>query len=226
MGLLAFFSGCSLDKDDHPGLSLVSADFDFHEGQQEWTAGFADYPANREDSAAFELRFAYTEPIESKLARRSVMLSAKNVNKDLFMYVKRKVSNLRPDTEYTLTFNVELASDFQSALSTEGGSVLLKAGAMRSEPRSVIEGGRYVMNIDKGNQDSAGEDMIMLGDVFTDGLGAAYSLITRSSTMTNSRYVARTNANGELWLIVGTDSSIGGRTKIFYTRIKVVFSAS
>lgn len=220
------FSACNLEDKENPSLSIVSKDFDFNEEQHNWTAGFADFPANPQDSSLFELKSAYTEPSESKLTKRSVMLSGKNVNQDLFMYIKRKIDQLQPNTDYTLTFSVELASDLNSVSAATGGSVFLKAGATYSEPKSVIEGGKYVMNIDKGNMDSAGEDMITLGDIFLTGTGTSYALISRSNTMANSRYVARTNSNGELWLIIGTDATIGGTTKVFYTRIKVVLSAS
>lgn len=220
------FSGCDMGKDGDSELSLFTNDYNFDAGLQEWVAGFADYPANPKDSSAFELKFAYRSPIESKLSKASVMLSGNNANQDLFMYIKRKVDGLQPNTDYILTFNVELASDLQEVLTASGGSVFLKAGATHSEPKSVIEDGNYVMNIDKGNQGAAGEDMITLGDLFVDGTGTAYSLVTRSNNMSNTRYVAKTNSNGELWLIVGTDSSIAGTTKIFYTRIRVLFSAS
>ena len=223
---LAIFSSCGLEENDEAALSIFTEDFDFNQGDHDWSPGFADYPAASEDSIAFELKYAYTEPIDSKLTKRSVMLSGKNLNRDLFMYIKRKIDNLRPNTDYTITFTVELASDLNSALPASGGAVYLKAGASHLEPKSVIEAGNYTMNIDKGNGDTEGEDMIVLGDLFTATNNTTYALITRNNTMANSRYVARTNSNGELWLIIGTDSSCEGTTKVFYTRINVVFSAS
>src|SRR5688500_16270160 len=86
---LAFFSGCSVEDKDEPALSIFTKDFDFNEDQYDWAPGFADFPTNPEDSSQFELKSAYTEPIESKLTKRSVMLSGKNVNRDLFMYIKK-----------------------------------------------------------------------------------------------------------------------------------------
>lgn len=222
MLLLTF--GCGLD-DDEPQLSLVAREFDFNSGLQDWVAGFADYPANPEDSSAFELTFSYTDAVDSKLGKRSVMLSGKNVNRDLFLYIKKKVNGLQPNTDYTLTFQVELATDLQMMLQKVGG-IYLKAGAIHTEPKTVIDGGNCILNLDKGNSSDPGEDMITLGDLLEDGKGSAYSLVTRSNTTANSRYVARTNSNGEIWLIVGADSSIEGTTKLFFTRIAVLFSVS
>lgn len=224
--IVAFFSGCSLEDKDGAALLIFTKDFDFNEGEHAWLGGFADYPANPEDSSQFELRHAYTDPVDSKLTKRSVMLSGKNINRDLFMYLKKKIDNLQPGTEYTITFNVELASDFNEVSSISGGAVYLKAGASHTEPKSLIEGGNYIMNIDKGNAGFPGEDMITLGDLFEGSSNTGYALINRNNTMANSRYVARANSNGELWLIIGTDASCEGTTKVFYTRVKVVFSAS
>jgi hypothetical protein len=68
--------------------------------------------------------------------------------------------------------------------------------------------------------------MISLGDIATATNATGYTLVTRNNTMANSRYVAKTNADGELWLIVGTDSNYEGTTTVFYNRINVLFSAS
>lgn len=220
------FSGCAFEESENAQLLLFTQDFDFNQGLHDWDAGFADFPSDPKDSVEFQLKAGYSEPVDSKLTKRSLMLSGNNKNNDLFMYVKKKIDGLQPDSDYTLTFGVELASDLNAALSSAGGAVYLKVGASDIEPRSVIDGGQYVMNIDKGDQAAAGEDMISLGDIYAEGNGASYTLVSRNNTMSNSRYVARTNSNGELWLIIGTDSSLGGFTTFYYTRINVVFSAS
>lgn len=102
------------------------------------------------------------------LSKRSVMLSG-NINRDLFMYLKKKVDNLRPGTDYKLTFNVELATDLDEASGSSDGPVYLMAGASHREPKSLIENGNYVMNIDKGNAGTPGENMIVLADLLEGG---------------------------------------------------------
>lgn len=227
--LLAFFPslfGCTFREDSSGELVLFTTDFDFNEGAHDWTAGFADYPADPSDSSGYRLRFSYPEPAESLLWKRSLMLSGNNVNGDLFMYVKRKIEHLEPNKDYTITFNVELACSFNKALPAAGGALYLKAGASGVEPKSVIDDGKYVMNIDKGEQVEAGEDMVFLGNIFTRGNRAGYSLISRNNTMAMSRYVSRTNSHGELWVIVGIDATLEGTIKLYYTRINLIFSAS
>ena len=209
-------------------MLIFSKDFDFSTEQHDWIPGFSDYPAGPDDSARFELRYSYTEPVSpSKLTKRSVMLSGNNLNRDLFMYLKRKITGLKPDTDYTITFSVELASDLNpSQYSPTSGSVYLKAGATASEPESIVQSGSHILNIDKGENNSAGEDVVTLGDILTPEISTGYTLVNLNNTMTNRRFVTRTNADGELWLIIGTDSNLAGTTSVYYTRINVVFSAS
>lgn len=225
--ILALLVSCDLKEDDQAPLLLFPANFDFSESDHGWSHGFAEYPAGP-DSTLFELKYEYTDqPSESILTKRSVMLSGNNVNRDLFMYLKRKITGLKPNTDYTITFTIDLASDFTSDFFSSSGSVYLKAGATPFEPKSLDDAGFYVMNIDKGNDASgSGQHMISLGDIAATAEAAGYTLMTRNNTMTNSRYVAKTNADGELWLIVGTDSNHEGPTTVFYSKINVVFSAS
>lgn len=226
--LAAAFAGCDLQEGDNESMLIFSKDFDFNSEQHDWIPGFADYPAGPDDSAHFELRYSYTEPpTESILTKRAVMLSGNNLNRDLFMYLKRKITGLKPDTDYTITFSVELASNLNpDQYSTSEGSVYLKAGASASEPKSVIASGVHIVTIDKGNDDTAGEDVVNLGDIMTPEISTGYTLVSLNNTMANRRFVARTNSKGELWLIIGTDSNLAGTTSVYYTRINVVFSAS
>jgi hypothetical protein len=224
--ILVFFFACQTDESDSAAFLISSNDFDFSKGTHGWEPGFADYPAGPDDSTLYELEYAYTDDVpESILSKKSFMLSGSNRNQDLFMYLKKKISGLKPETEYTVTFTVELASNLDPLISASG-SIYLKAGATRREPKSVIDAGNYVLNIDKGDDGAPGADVITLGDIAAPTSSLGYAVMTRNNTMTNSRYVARTDVNGDLWLIVGTDSNMEGTIKIFYTRINVVLSAS
>ena len=216
-----------MEPDETEALMIFSKSYDFSESQHAWEHGFADYPANAEDSARFELKYAYTDqPAESILTKKSVMLSGNNVNGDLFMYLKKMINGLNPNTDYIITFNVELGYSCDPQSASGAGSVFLKVGASPVEPRSVIENGYYVMNVDKGDEDTPGEDVISLGDIATPEKSAGLVLLNRNNAMANSRYVATSNGDGELWLIIGTDSNLQGTTALFYTRVNVVFSAS
>ena len=231
MILMIPFLGCDLSGAES-GIMVFSNSFDFSKSQSEWTVDFTDYPAGVEDSALYELRFAYTNRPENLGANKmSMMLSGSNHSDDLFMFMKRKITNLAPNTDYAIVFEVELASNAPAGAVGIGGSpgesVFLKAGASATEPKKVIEGNLFSLNIDKGNQSSQGENSIVLGNIAVGYDTKEYALITRNNAdANNTPFVAKSNSKGELWLIVGTDSGFEGTTTIYYTRISVVFSTT
>jgi hypothetical protein len=230
--LIVIFAACGIE-DDPGGFRIITYTFDFSTSQHDWIPGFADFPAGADDSTFYELQFSHTQRPGSD--KKALMLSGNNHSDDLFMYIKKKLVNLDPNTQYTLTFEVEFASDAKEGSVGAGGSpaesVYMKAGASDMEPKSVIENDAHVMNIDKGNQSQPGIDMIVIGNVAVPTNSTGYVLTNRtnapySSNNYNAPVVVTTNASGEVWLIVGTDSGYEGITTLYYTTINAVLSRS
>jgi hypothetical protein len=225
---LSGLTACSLD-DENPKTSIYSHSFDFSGINPGWTHGFSDYPAGPDDSARFELKYAYTN-LPSNLGNKSAfMLSGNNQNGDLFMFLKTKLSGLEPHLTYTLTINIDLASSAKSGSSNNstygppGESVYVKVGATATEPKSVIEGGKFIMNIDKGNGAEGGEDMVVIGNIAVPAEGSGYSIKTLNNSYSSPIKVSA-SSKGELWIIVGTDATINGVTTLYYSKINVVLS--
>lgn len=218
--------GCSDGGDE--GIVLSSFTYDFNEEMHGWQPGFSDYPIGKDDSSFYELKYVYTNVPASIGTSKSIMISGNNHSDDLFMYLKKKLEGLKPDAYYSLTFTVELISNASSNLSGIGGSpgesVFLKAGASSIEPKSIKQSDKYVMNIDKGNQSQSGTEMITIGNIASTEPSSEYAAISRSSSIYNVPFQAKTNSNGELWIIVGTDSGFEGITTLYYTKISVVVS--
>lgn len=225
--ILVFTSGCSFE--DGLGFSISSDSSDFSTDQEGWVGDFADYPIGVDDSSFYELRFEYTDrPANLGPVQKAIMLSGNNHSDDLFMFIKKKVNGLQPNTEYNVVFEVELASNAEKNNVGVGGapgeSVYVKAGASIIEPKKIIDGNYYRLNIDKGNQSMDGDDMKVIGDIAVES--AEYNLITRSNSNQGAPFIVRSSSLGELWLIVGTDSGFEGVTTLYYTKINVVFSSS
>jgi hypothetical protein len=233
LGLLIFIVAACSSADEPGGFRITSYTFDFNTSNYDWIPGFAEFPSGPDDSTFYELKFAHTKlPVGNK---RALMLSGNNHSDDLFMYVKKKITNLDPNTPYTLTFEVELESEAQQASVGAGGSpgrsVYLKAGASKNEPKSVIDDEYYIMNIDKGDQSHSGTEMIVIGDISIPSDSSGYVAITRTNAPGNNNgysvpIIATTSSDGEMWLIVGTDSGYEGITTVYYTNINVVLSRS
>ncbi|NJM26900.1 MAG: hypothetical protein HC859_16945 [Bacteroidia bacterium] len=219
-------SGCLDASSD--SFFVFSSNYDFAESQHGWLGDFADYPEG--DSIAFELAFDYGNlPVNLGEDRKALMLSGNNLNGDLFMFVKRRLSGFVPNTDYTLVFDLELASTAPTGSTGidgyPGEGVYVKVGAVGTEPRKVLTAGSYVMNIDKGNQGTDGADMITVGNIAVSEFTNAYTIISRTNAQETIPFVVQSNSNGEIWLIVGVDSSYKGATTVYFTRLDMVFSS-
>jgi len=225
--------GCSMSDDAGSGFYIVNYTANFSQSMDSWEVDFADYPASKDDSIKYALTTGMTKmPTTTGIAGDGLLVSGNNSNTGLFMFLKRKIDGLNPNTDYTIVFDVTLASNAPAGLingsyaDSPGQSVYLKVGAVNRNPMKVIQGDYYRMNIDKGDQGASGSDMVTIGDIGVLANTQNYTIITRSNSTANTSIVARTNGDGELWLIVGTDSIFTGTTTIYYSRIDVVFSAN
>lgn len=224
---LAWTASSCLDASSD-GFFVFSSNYNFAESQHGWLGDFADYPAG--DSVAYELAFDYCDlPANLGEGRKALMLSGNNLNGDLFMFVKRRLSGFAPNTEYTLVFDLELASTAATGSTGVDGypgeGVYVKMGAVGIEPKKVLTAGHYLMNIDKGNSGTGGDDMITVGNIAVSEFTNAYTIITRTNALETTPFVVESNSQGEIWLVVGIDSSYKGATTVYLTRLDMVFSS-
>lgn len=209
-------------------FSIFSSVYDFSTDTYGWSGDFADYKA--QDSLKSDLRFGFSNRpanISNFDDQKSIMLSGNNQTKSLFMFLKKKVDGLIPNKEYTVVFEVEFATNV-ATLSSED-SIYLKVGATQQEPKKVIQSDYCRVNIDKGNAaDDSGRDMTVIGSIGTSvEYTNDYTLVKKSNFSSAKKVIAvHANDNGEVWLVVGTDSTYQGTTSIFYTSINIVFSTS
>ncbi len=162
-------------------------DYTFEEDQQGWVTDFADLPADF-DETFYELDSGWGS-LPSGLKGNPIYLSGHNYSDDLFMFLKKQVEGLKPNTTYQAEFSIDLASNTPEGMMGIGGSpgesVFVKACVTTNEPEIITDDQGWLrMNIDKGNQASEGEDMINLDtlanpnidlDTFT---GEEYALMT------------------------------------------------
>lgn len=211
------------------GISVFSISYFFNDSDEGWTGDFADYPEG--DSITYQLLLKYdTIPSGTSVnsTTNGLLISGENLSDDLFMFIKKKISGLRPNTTYAILFNVRVASNAPTGSVGIGGApgenVYLKAGATLVEPKKELETGMYQMNIDKGNQAEEGTDMINIGHVGVSATTTKFSVITRNNSSSNS-FSITTDNTGEVWVIVGSDSGFEGTTTLYYTQIDVLFNA-
>jgi hypothetical protein len=213
---------------DEQAITVFSITYNFNLQDNGWTGDFADYPEG--DSIVYELFFKHdTLPtnLNANATKKALHISGNNHSDDLFMFIKKKVAGLRPNTEYEVLFSIKFASNAPTGSVGVGGSpgesVFLKAGASPIEPKKILEGGMYRMNIEIGSQAESGADMMTVGTIGVSSTTTQFTQVTRFNN-SSSNFKATTDDNGDLWLIVGTDSGFEGTTTLYYTQIDVLFN--
>lgn len=206
--------------------------YDFRTGANGWQAGFADYPPGQEKF--YELQSALRELPDVAPTRPSYFISGNNHSDDLYMFLKKQLTardGIKPNTTYSLKFKVVVASNAPSGCMGVGGApgegVTLKAGASAIEPKPVDQDGMYRMNVDKGNQTQGGPAGAVMGDI-ANGLPCDTPSATPYVSLTRERaseYPVKSSAQGDLWLLVGTDSGFEATTALYYQQIQVELTA-
>jgi hypothetical protein len=227
LSLLVGLSTACSDTLEPDGAGRRDLLFTFDESTQGWSAGYTDLAPAQENDVGFT--FERRElPAETGAIGGALFLSGRNVSDDLFMFVTHSVSDLRPATPYSLTFELELMSNAPTGCAGIGGapgeSVYLKAGAAPVQPERVTDGsGHYRLNVDKGEQSMGGANAQVVGHIAngsTDCANPTYQRITRDNR--DSPFRIDSNSEGQLWLLLGTDSGFEGTTALYVDTIRVV----
>lgn len=211
-----FFTAC---EDDDREDALFEFKYDFATSQNGWTGDFADYPVGEE--AFYELSFKHdTLPAPLDKTKKGLRIHGSNRSDDLFLFTKKKLTGLAPNTEYTIDFEFELASNLPTnSIGVGGGpgtSTYVKAGASAIEPQKLAKNNFYEFNLEKGNQSQPGNDALVLGTLGISGEKFEYKLIERNSE--SQFFKTKTDAEGNLWVYVGVDSGFEGIQTFYVTK--------
>ena len=202
-------------------------EFDFSASDHGFVAGFADYPSQDFDPALYDLVANQRARPANLGGAPALFIGGSNRSDDLFMFWKKRITGLPPNTPVRLTMEIEFASKYAVGLIGIGGApgegVAVKAGAVPFEPQAVIDtrsDNWWRMNLDKGNQSVGGADMTVVGHVGEPDDGTEnYAMLVRGQH--GAALTAMTAADGSLWLIFGSDSGFEGRSELYYSRLTV-----
>ncbi|WP_438864763.1 hypothetical protein [Neptunicella sp.] len=194
--------------------------FDFETGKQGWEAAYSDYPSD--DADTFELSSGIlTLPDDS--SQNGFFMGGTNRSDDLFMFIKSRFIGLQGSARYIAKVSIDLISNAGDNCFGAGGapgeSVYVKFGFGETEPKQSD----YYLNVDKGNQSTDGTNAHVVGNVVVPGLaceGGDFGAKTISTT-SETQLEFTSNADGSIWLFVGTDSGYEGRTEVYYDNISI-----
>ena len=211
-------AGCSKDR------VTLNLPFDLTQNAEGWGGGFADLPVDYEQSS-YLLDFGY---IDSPLGGQAFMISSMNRSDDIFMYIKKRLSaddGLSPNTTYMVTIEVKFATNAPAGAMGVGGApgeaVYVKVGAASTDPMPMDKGGFYELSVDKGQQGTGSYNAVVVGNVakvVSDDF-ETYELKTLDNQ--DNPIEVTTDADGNMWIFVGTDSGFEGLTTLYYTEVNV-----
>lgn len=226
--ILSFYNtGCDIftgsDDPDH------AYEYSFDDEPGDWSALFSNYGVGREDD--FELESGY-RPLPAPLdsGQTGFYLSGKNLSDDLNMFLKHRISGLQPETTYELAFEVSFATGAPSGCAGVGGppgeAVTVHVDASETEPGRIVddsrEGGFYRLNLAEEYEGDAQSwyRSTEIGDVANSREceeGRQYEI----KTLSGGTRTTATDAEGNLWLLVGTRSGFEATTSLYYTDVEV-----
>ena len=203
----------------------VVREFDFSSGNHGFASGFADLPADYDPEFYNLVADHRNLPAEIGVGM-GLFISGTNHSDDLWMFWKKKLTGLQPNTEYQVVLDIEMASNVAPGLVGVGGApgegVYVKAGASQAEPLVTPDsGGELRLTVDKANQAASGSAAAVLGNVAKENDDSdQYAILHR-----NNRSIlqsATSSADGSLWLFFGTDSGFESTTALYYTHAAAV----
>ncbi|BBI31229.1 copper amine oxidase N-terminal domain-containing protein [Cohnella abietis] len=207
-------------------VNAIKLSYQFDKNNEGWKGGFSDLPVDYNQDI-YELKHARELlPVgDANKTNYGLKLQGHNRSDDLFMFLSRNVGGFVPNATYQVKLNFAIYTDVADGMMGIGGSpgnsVIVKAGILNKEPLSVETAGAgekyYRMNIDKGNQTTGGTDVKVLGNIAKpDSEKQGYQ---RKDFEYNA--TVKTNAKGELFLLVGVDSGYEGLTTLYFDDINV-----
>ena len=196
-------------------------DITFNQNIDGWTANFADYSVGMEDSIAFNANIeTLPAPLQPQLALK---LQSQNTSDDVWMWVHKKVAGLKPNATYRVKISIDFASNAGTGCAGIGGApgegVTFKAGAVSVEPQKIFKDNLnnfLTVNFDKGNQQTDGPTVKNIGDLTTNSdICNNGPFMQKQLNSPASGTLVKTDSNGNLWMVIGTDSGFEGVTTYY-----------
>lgn len=201
---------------------------DFRTTQGEWEPFFTDY--NIDNTEGMNLRSGYRslpEPLNT--TDNGFFISAVNQSDDVKMLFRNRVSELQPNTEYSVQFEIRFATSVPSGCFGIGGApgeaVRVIADATSTKPEAVVEDGFYRLNIQQMNDFREWYQNAIMGDIANSReCEEGYGYEIKELTSDPSHATVTTDEDGNAWLMFGTRSGFEGQTDLYYTFFRAEFS--
>lgn len=227
----------------------VELTYDFESGDEGWNAALAEYPVDEEDLYEFEVEQT-TSPVNDEEGSLLLSASNPNGNLFMYAskQISGLEPSTQYQVSYTLNVSSSVYIDTTGFVSDTTGvdndttgidtdttdvagnnddlftnlndSVVIKAGAVSEEPvtQTNVDNILKLIGISIGEPGIDGADLVVIGSFAADTTDVGFTEQTVSTTTPIS---VITNDDGDLWLLVGTES-FGTKTDIYLNSINVL----
>jgi len=195
--------------------------YNFTLGAQNWQVGFSDYPV--EHAEIYELKHGI-KALPKGFSGQGLMLSGHNRSDDLFMFIKRRITGLTPNSRYRASLKLNFLSNIGEGCYGIGGSpgesVFVKFGYAEQEPKQA----EYYLNVPKGYQSEDGSQAKVIGNFAAKDANCEATVYKSKTIETTAAQTLEftSNADGSIWLFIGTDSGFEGLTTIYYRAVDLL----
>lgn len=201
-------------------------DINFSNTKTIFEANYSNYTPGMEDEIDFH---SGQNPINHSRTF-GYLLGCDNRSDDLFMFITTKIDGLEPNYKYD--FSVSSLTIATNAANSEplgvggapGKSVLIRVGCYNNHPEVIKKGDYFITNFDNGHRPHDGKNTFIVGD-FAKLRNANRTDYYEMKTFYPHKHIeAETNAEGEMWMIFGTDSGYEGRTEAYFVSAHILLT--
>ncbi|MGB5822579.1 MAG: copper amine oxidase N-terminal domain-containing protein [Proteocatella sp.] len=196
--------------------------FDLEE-DTDFTDIVADVPTDYMEEDFYEYNFKITPSPVAKMGS-AIRIDGSNHSDDMFMAFYKKIGGFKPNETYIYKLSFDIGTNVPKGMSGIGGSpgssVWVKAGIVPAVPLMEVDNINHyrITNLDKSNQNQSGADLKVVSNMEKES--DDYSEDFEYKTIVKY-FIATTNENGEVYVVIGTDSGFEGLTTVYYDNIKL-----
>lgn len=212
-------TGCS-KKDD-----ATEFNYTFAAGTENWQNLFSDYPVGGENFYELEFTNAFLPPpLDQNI--KSLKISGNNHSDDLFSAIFHKFENLQRNKTYSITFDIDFASNAPKKGVGVGGdpNLFIGVGGINYLPKNNIDNLNFYRPnfISKIQSGQSNEVFQIIGNIgVSTTIPTPYTIVNRNN-IGNPIFV-ESNSEGQIWLMIATDSGFEATTSLYYKSINIKF---
>lgn len=226
-GLIFLVYSCAMNDEDSFDIGPIYdvAYIDILENDSSgWIGGIADYPDSLYTRLNFTSEYAPLYGVFPSGNNRVFRISANNPHSDLFYYVAKKFEGFEPNSRYKIATTFELqAAMLTDTLGSFPLDIYFKMAGSQVAPNTfkLFDSQYYTLNLNKGEREDEGTGFMFLMRP-NDNISKEKPVIIRYSDNSRSK-IFETNSKGELWVVLGIDSSIPLEMSYSFNTIAVFF---